>query len=134
MSIRIRRATAKDLDLVTWVMLAASRSHLERGIWEYLNATDEARTLTFLRRVATTDAVHLFHHSLFLIAELDGEPVGCTQLSFIPGLMRRGMWRGLIELVHVRADRRNLGLGTQMMHLALDRCRDRGCHQAGFSR
>jgi ribosomal protein S18 acetylase RimI-like enzyme len=74
MSIRIRRATDKDLDLVLWVMLAASRSHLDRGIWEYLNATDEARTLTFLRRVATTDTVHLFHHSLFLIAELDGEP------------------------------------------------------------
>ena len=74
MSIRIRRATEKDLDVLTWVMLAASRSHLERGIWEYMNATDEARTLAFLRRLATTDTVHMSHHSLFLIAELDGEP------------------------------------------------------------
>jgi len=74
MSIRIRRATANDLDLVTWVMLAASRSHLERGIWEYLNASGEAETLSFLRRLATTDTVHMFHRSLFLVAELDGEP------------------------------------------------------------
>jgi ribosomal protein S18 acetylase RimI-like enzyme len=74
MSIRIRRATKKDLDLLTWVMLAASRSHLDRGIWEYLNASDEAATLSFLRRLATTDTVHLFQWSLFLVAELDGEP------------------------------------------------------------
>jgi len=74
MAIRIRRATERDLDLVTWVMLAASRSHLERGIWEYLNASGEAATLSFLRRLATTDTVNLFHWSLFLVAELDGEP------------------------------------------------------------
>lgn len=74
MSIRIRRATEQDLDLLTWVMLAASRSHLNRGIWEYMNATDEAATLAFVRRLATTDTVHMFHCSLFLIAELDGEP------------------------------------------------------------
>jgi ribosomal protein S18 acetylase RimI-like enzyme len=74
MSIQIRRATDKDLDLVLWVMLAASRSHLDRGIWEYLNASDEPATLSFLRRLATTDTVHVFHSSLFLIAELDGEP------------------------------------------------------------
>jgi translation initiation factor 4G len=74
MSIRIRRATEADLDLLTWVMLAASRSHLERGIWEYLNASGEAAALAFLRRLATTNAVHLFHRSLFLVAELDGEP------------------------------------------------------------
>src|SRR4051794_19246830 len=74
MSIRIRRPTEKDLDLLLWVMLAASRSHLDRGIWEYINASDEASTLSFLRRLTTTDTVHMFHSSLFLIAELDGEP------------------------------------------------------------
>ena len=74
MTIRIRRATQRDLDLLTWVMLAASRSHLDRGLWEYLNASDEAATRSFLRRLATSDAVHLFHWSHFLVAELDGEP------------------------------------------------------------
>jgi translation initiation factor 4G len=74
MSVRIRRASEHDLDLLTWVMLAASRSHLDRGIWEYLNDSDEASTLSFLRRIGTSDTVHLFHWSLFLVAELDGEP------------------------------------------------------------
>jgi ribosomal protein S18 acetylase RimI-like enzyme len=72
-SIRVRRANENDIDLIAWVMLAAARSHLDRGIWEYLNDHDEAQTLDYLRRVAVTDTVHLFHHSLFLVAELDGE-------------------------------------------------------------
>ncbi len=74
MATRIRRASNKDLNLLTWVMLAASRSHLDRGIWEYVNASDEAVTRAFLHHLATTEAVHMFHHSLFLVAELDGEP------------------------------------------------------------
>src|SRR5262245_5734877 len=74
MSIRIRRATDNDLDLILWVMLAASRSHLDRGIWEYMNATDGEATTAFLRELATSETVHLFHESLFLVAELDGEP------------------------------------------------------------
>ncbi len=73
MSIQIRRADERDLDLLTWVMLTASRSHLERGIWEYVNAADERSTLAFLRRLSSTEAVHLFHSSLFLVAEWDGE-------------------------------------------------------------
>ena len=39
-----------------------------------MNATDEAATSSFLRRLATSDTVHMFHASLFLVAELDGEP------------------------------------------------------------
>lgn len=74
MSIHVRRATAKDLELIAWTMLSASRSQLDRGIWEYLYALEEPQTLQFLRRVATSETVHMFHHSLFLIAELDGEP------------------------------------------------------------
>jgi GNAT superfamily N-acetyltransferase len=62
-----------------------------------------------------------------LIAEFEGEPVGCFQLSYLPGLMRQGMWRGQIEVVHIRADRRNAGFGSEMMQWALERCRERGC-------
>jgi len=62
-----------------------------------------------------------------IVAELDGKPVGCFQLTYIPGLMRRGAWRGLLEVVHVRADERNLGLGSEMMHWAIERCRERNC-------
>lgn len=64
------------------------------------------------------------------IVELDGAPVGTFQLTFIPGIMRRGMWRGLIESVHVSPEHRNKGFGKQMMAWALERCRERGCGMA----
>lgn len=62
-----------------------------------------------------------------IIAERDGEPVGTIQLTFVPGLMRRGAWRGLVEAVFVRADARGLGVGSEMMRWTIERCRERGC-------
>jgi GNAT superfamily N-acetyltransferase len=62
-----------------------------------------------------------------LVVERNGIPVGCFQLTYLPGLMRRGMWRGLIEVVHVAASARNLGIGSEMMRWAVERCRQRGC-------
>ena len=72
--VRLRSATEEDVPFVAWVMLAASRSHLPRGIWEYLYDLDEARALAYLERLAVTDTVHLFHHSLFVVAEVGGQP------------------------------------------------------------
>lgn len=62
-----------------------------------------------------------------IVAEENGVPLGCFQLTYLPGLMRRGMWRGMIEVVHVAEGHRGRGLGSQMMRWALDRSRDRGC-------
>lgn len=61
------------------------------------------------------------------IAELDGQSVGTFQLTYIPGIMRKGMWRGLIESVHIAPDHRNKGLGSRMIRWAADRARERGC-------
>jgi GNAT superfamily N-acetyltransferase len=61
------------------------------------------------------------------IVEENGVPVGTFQLTFIPGIMRKGMWRGLIESVHVSPEHRNKGIGKQMMRWAIERCRERGC-------
>lgn len=65
-----------------------------------------------------------------LVAELEGEPVGTIQLTFVPGVHRRGMWRGLIEGVHISASHRSQGLGAEMMQWAVDECRARGCGMA----
>ncbi len=53
--------------------------------------------------------------------------LGCLQLTYIPGLGRNGQERALVEAVRVRADRRGEGLGAELMRLAVDRARDRGC-------
>lgn len=62
-----------------------------------------------------------------IVVDDDGVPIGCFQLSYLPGLMRRGMWRGQIEVVHVAETHRNRGVGAQMMRWAVERCRERGC-------
>lgn len=61
------------------------------------------------------------------VAEDGGGVVGCLQLSFIPGLSRRGLWRGQIESVRVAAARRGGGLGRSLFAWAIDECRRRGC-------
>ncbi|MNL46384.1 aminoalkylphosphonic acid N-acetyltransferase [compost metagenome] len=45
----------------------------------------------------------------------------------IPGLPRFGMTRGLLENVHIRADQRGNGLGSEMVLWAIAQCRDAGC-------
>jgi len=59
---------------------------------------------------------------------LDGEKVvGTLQISFIPGLSRKGMWRGQIEAVRIATDYRSSGLGEEMFIWAIDQCKKRQC-------
>ncbi|MCG5448648.1 GNAT family N-acetyltransferase [Micromonospora hortensis] len=62
-----------------------------------------------------------------IVAEQDGELVGCLQITYIPGLGRHGSERSLIESVRVRSDRRGQGLGRELMTWAVDQARERGC-------
>ncbi|MEQ1900336.1 MAG: GNAT family N-acetyltransferase [Devosia sp.] len=77
--------------------------------------------------LAVLAAIDADPNQRFVLAEQDGEPVGTIQLSFVPGLMRRGMWRALVEQVHISAFRRNSGLGTEMMRRAIEESRKKGC-------
>jgi GNAT superfamily N-acetyltransferase len=54
--------------------------------------------------------------------------VGTLQLTFIPGLSRKGAWRGQIEAVRIAGHRRGGGLGRQMFEWAIAQCRERGCN------
>jgi len=57
----------------------------------------------------------------------DGRIVGTLQLSFIPGLSRKGALRGQIEAVRVAGGRRGEGLGRRLFEWAIGECRARGC-------
>jgi ribosomal protein S18 acetylase RimI-like enzyme len=56
-----------------------------------------------------------------------GELVGCLQLTFIPGLSRRGAWRCQVESVRIAARHRGQGLGHVMFEWVTGECRKRGC-------
>ena len=62
-----------------------------------------------------------------MVAEHNGEVIATLQITFQPGLSKRGAWRGIIEAVRVRADRRGLGLGSRMIAWAVETCRAKGC-------
>ena len=61
------------------------------------------------------------------VFEKNGDIIGCLQISFIPGLSRRGALRGQIESVRVAANVRGKGYGTLMMAWAIEKCREQEC-------
>ncbi|MBA8924610.1 GNAT superfamily N-acetyltransferase [Kutzneria viridogrisea] len=62
-----------------------------------------------------------------VVADREGEVVGTMQLTFLPGLSRKGATRAQIEGVRVRGTERGTGLGSQLMTWAVDQARSRGC-------
>ena len=64
---------------------------------------------------------------LLLVGEADGRVVATMQLSFLPGLARRGALRAQIEAVRVRADLRGSGLGATLVSWAIGEAQRRGC-------
>ncbi len=109
-----RRATAADLPAIVALLaddvLGASRESPGDPAYDAAFAAIEADANQFLA-----------------VVEIEGRVAGCLQLSFIPGLSRRGMWRGQIESVRIAASQRGAGLGRLMFEWAIEQCRARGC-------
>lgn len=73
------------------------------------------------------DAMAADGNQAMLVGELGGEVVAYLQITFIPGLSRKGSWRGQIESVRVASRLRGLGIGRQILEHAIELCRARGC-------
>lgn len=67
-------------------------------------------------------------NQLQMVATSGDEVIGTLQLTFIPGLARKGAWRGQIEAVRIAETHRGSGLGQQMFEWAIEQCRVRGCN------
>jgi translation initiation factor 4G len=75
MELRIVDARPEHAQFLARVILIAHRSHLERGLWDFLVAGSEAECLRFLEVLTTTSQPHWAHHSTFIVAEVEGRPV-----------------------------------------------------------
>lgn len=84
-------------------------------------------TLTDPRYRAAFDEIQADANHRLVVAEQDGDIIGTLQISIIPGLPRFGMKRGVLENVHIRADHRGHGLGSEMVLWAIEQCRHAGC-------
>lgn len=85
---------------------------------------DEAESVVY---EAAFDAIAADGNQMMAVAEREGAVIGYMQISFIPGLSRRGAWRGQFEAVRVASALRGTGIGTAFFDWALAQCRARGC-------
>ncbi|MGW5265088.1 N-acetyltransferase family protein [Microbispora sp. NPDC004025] len=76
---------------------------------------------------AAFEAVDADPRNELIVVESGGEIVGTMQLTYIPGLSRRGGERAQIEGVRVAVPHRNRGIGREMLRWAVGRARERGC-------
>src|SRR5262245_55669486 len=116
-SVMVRSATREDVPAVVRLLaddvLGARRERLEDPVAPvYLTAFDEMTAQP---------------GNELLVAERDGEVVGCLQLTIIPGLSRAGMRRAQLESVRVSSRHRGVHIGERLVREAIERARAGGC-------
>ena len=93
--IQIVEAQPKHAQFIAWVALEAFRSHMERGFWDHLMGGSDESLIRYLEVLTTTEATHWVHHSIFLVAEVDGQPASALSGYFEEehggGRLREGM-------------------------------------------
>jgi GNAT superfamily N-acetyltransferase len=116
-SLSFRRAASEDLPALVALLADDPIS----------SGRESAGTPLDPRYAEAFAAVDRDPNQLLAVADRDGRVIGVLQLSFIPGLTRRGMWRGQIEGVRVAVSERGGGIGRAMLEWAIEECRKRGC-------
>lgn len=88
---------------------------------------EDARSPPNPRYIEAFQAILADPNQLQAVAILREEVIGTLQLTFIPGLARKGAWRGHIEGVRISSAHRGSGVGQQMFEWAIGQCRAKGC-------
>jgi GNAT superfamily N-acetyltransferase len=114
----LRTATVADLPHIVALLAADPLRAGTDG------ASTDAELAPYLRAFEQIDAdpAHLL-----VVAESGDELVATMQLSFVPGIARRGALRAQLEAVRVASGERSQGLGSAMVTWAVDEARRRGC-------
>jgi GNAT superfamily N-acetyltransferase len=113
----LRRAEAGDVPAIVALLAADQLGATRDGV----NTAEDLTAYQRAFRAIDADPAHL------LVVAQAGEQLAATlQLSFIPGLARRGALRAQIEAVRVHESYRGRGLGAAMMNWAISEARRRG--------
>lgn len=114
----LRRAVRQDVAAIVELLAADQRGPTrdrvatEEDLHPYLRAFD----------AIDADPAHLL-----LVGIEDDQVLATMQLTFLPGLARRGALRAQVEAVRVRQDHRSRGLGAALMEWAIAEARRRQC-------
>ncbi|WP_283138975.1 GNAT family N-acetyltransferase [Rhizohabitans arisaemae] len=115
MSVVFREAKREDVPRIVALLVAdrlGAERETEADLGVYLDAFD---------------AIAADPRNELIVAEVGGAVVGTMQLTYIPGLSRRGSERLLIEAVRIDSILRGQGHGRAMIDWAVGRARARGC-------
>jgi len=112
-----RRATEADVPAIV-AMLAD----------DILGAAREtASPESYPQYLSAFRAIDADANQFLLVVEDGAQIVGTLQLTFIAGLARAGLKRGLVEAVRVARDRRGEKIGEAMFAWVLEKCRQERC-------
>jgi GNAT superfamily N-acetyltransferase len=117
MTVVFRSATTADLPAIIALLMDDPLGKLREDLSTPINPA----------YLAAFEAIERDPNQLLVVADVNGDVVGCLQLSFLPGLSHLGMWRGQIEGVRVASSLRGTGIGKAMIQWAIEECRGRGC-------
>lgn len=113
----VRDATREEVPLIVELLaddgLGSGRETVGGDIPQSYVAAFDAMTDTPLVRM--------------LVAELDGDVVGCMQLNLIPHISMKGGTRAQLQSMRIRSDHRGQRLGEDFVRQAMDIARKAGC-------
>jgi ribosomal protein S18 acetylase RimI-like enzyme len=98
MGLTIREGTADDAELLAWTQVEASRSNTPLGFWDLVFPGTDCDRLPLVAEIATTPREHFAHVSGFLVAEVDGKPLGALS-GYAPKLKKLGHFVGAMNAV-----------------------------------
>ncbi|MEI5906709.1 GNAT family N-acetyltransferase [Bacillus spongiae] len=116
--INFRMATEQDLDKIVKMLamdsLGSKRERYEQPLpVSYINAF----------QAITSDP-----NNELVVACRHNEVIGVQQITFTPYLTHQGSWRATIEGVRTLSSERGKGIGSELIRLAIQRAKERGCH------
>lgn len=120
MKVQIREAVEKDLPAV---LSLCAQLDVE---------DDQALSVKQARRIFARIKKR-YPDCRIYVAVADGEIIGTFTLLFMDHLAHRGAPSGIVEDVVVHTKWQGKGMGKQMMHFAMDRCREKGCYKLVLS-
>lgn len=114
----LRRAEAGDLPAIVGLLAADQLGAARDGIRDDVDLRAYRRAFAEIDR----DPAHVL-----VVVQAADRVVATMQLSFLPGLARRGALRAQVEAVRVDQAYRGGGLGQAMLTWAISEARQRGC-------
>ncbi len=113
----LRDAVEDDVPVIVELLTADQLGRTRDGVEGQEGLKPYLRAFTAL----DADPAHLL-----VVADDGAGAVATMQLSFLPGLARRGALRAQLEAVRVGAEYRDQGLGAAMFEWAIEESRRRG--------